>query len=210
MVEQDRRRQRDPQAAAARTLSEDERSEALLRSRQEAANVYKPDRVRLLLIAHAPPSDASRYFYFEEVGTQDALFRHVVKGLWGSIPGRSAKPAWLNRLRAEGVFLIDVLESPFDGSDLSAHVPAVLSRCQQLAPQHVILIKADVYDSCFEPLRAAGLPVVKQRVYFPGSGRQGQFESGFASALRQIGWGRNASVTSAPGCSPKLPHPGRP
>ena len=57
-----------------------------------------------------------------------------------------------------------------------------------LEPDHVILIKADVFDAAFTHLQGEGLPVVDQRISFPGSGRQREFEASFATALEKIAW----------------------
>lgn len=35
--------------------------------RRAAADRYRPQRVRLLLVAHAPPNNTERYFYYEDV-----------------------------------------------------------------------------------------------------------------------------------------------
>jgi hypothetical protein len=55
---------------------------AARRAREAAAALYRPQRVRLLLVAEAPPSALNRYFYFEDVRDQDSLFRYVSKRCW--------------------------------------------------------------------------------------------------------------------------------
>ena len=50
---------------------------------------------------------------------------------------------------------------------------------------------ATVYDTAFQPLMHAGLPVVDERIPFPGSGQQVRFGYVFDRALRSIGWGRS-------------------
>lgn len=77
---------------------------------REAAEKYRPERVRLLLVAHAPPDRVERYFYFEQVREKDDLFRYVVQGLFGTMPDREHKRAWLGRLRDAGVFLVDLVD----------------------------------------------------------------------------------------------------
>ena len=47
------------------------------RRRREAARRYKPEQIDTLLVAEAPPTALDRYFYFDDVQTQDSLFRHV-------------------------------------------------------------------------------------------------------------------------------------
>src|SRR6185503_13396991 len=45
--------------------------------RRTAAKKYQPNRVRLLLVAEAPPAEESLYFYFEDHGSREALFDEV-------------------------------------------------------------------------------------------------------------------------------------
>lgn len=155
--------------------------------RKTAATKYRPPEIRLLLVAEAPPEDVTRYFYFEKVTTQDSLFRYVCKGLYGEAPDRSDKSSWLNRLRNDGVFLIDLSPEPVSPgwNGHQAQSAELVQRCLQLKPQKVILIKAPVFDAAYEPLREAGLPVSSVRIPFPGSGQQKRFEQLFATALQE-------------------------
>jgi hypothetical protein len=153
--------------------------------RVEAAERYRPEHIRLLLIAEAPPEAEDRYFYFHDVHTQDSLFRYVARSLLPDAqPTRENKPVLLAQLRDRGVFLIDLKQDPVDGTALTAYVPDLLRRVQELNPDRIVLIKATVYDAAYAALAAAGLPVSSIRVPFPGSGRQKQFEEAFARATR--------------------------
>ncbi len=162
-----------------------------LKERLKAAKKYRPETVRLLLVAEAPPCTLDRYFYFEDVQTQDSLFRYVWEGLTGEKAGdRDRKPAQLAALRDAGVFLIDLHEENISKPSLkvlSGCVPGLIERCETLSPEHVILIKSSVYDTSFEPLRDAGLPVVDERLPFPGSGQQRKFLDGFTRAVEEAG-----------------------
>ncbi|OBG09548.1 hypothetical protein A5768_15215 [Mycolicibacterium fortuitum] len=130
------------------------------------------------------PADDDRYFYFPDVAQHDWLFRAVVRAILPNTePTRSNKASLLAELRDRGVFLIDLKPDPVDGSPLSPYVPALLDRIVELAPERIILIKADVYDAAYPALAAAGLPVSKVRVPFPSSGRQREFAVAFGQAL---------------------------
>jgi hypothetical protein len=118
------------------------------------------------------------------VRAHDSLFRHVAKAILGQTPARNEKANALAQLRERGVFLIDLCADPVDGAPLSTHVPALIRRVRKLAPAKVILIKATVYDNAFAALRDADLPVVDERVPFPGSGQQRRFAAAFERALR--------------------------
>lgn len=152
---------------------------------------FRPDQVRLLLVAEAPPAASDRYFYFPTVGQHDSLFRYVVRLLLGVEPSRANKIPTLARLRDLGVYLVDVSQNPIaEGDDY--WVETLIRRVSRLDPDHVILIKATVFDRCYVRLASAGLPVVNVRVPFPGSGQQAKFETAFRRALRMVGWRRPA------------------
>ncbi|MFL0156548.1 hypothetical protein [Mycobacteroides chelonae] len=154
------------------------------RRRATASERYRPDRVRLLLVAQSPPDAADRYFYFTDVATQDSLFRSVARAILPHTePTRDNKASLLAQLRDHGVFLIDLKPDPVDGAPLSPYVPALLTRIAELAPERIVLIKADVFDTAYSALAAAGLPVSKVRIPFPSSGRQGEFAEAFGRAL---------------------------
>jgi hypothetical protein len=111
------------------------------RGRAAAAN-YKPDRVRLLLVAEAPPNSEERYFYFEDVREQDSLFRYVCKVLFGTTPDGASKSYLLGKLKDEEVFLIDLMEDPVGPRKHSEFVSELIARCREIGPEKVILIKA--------------------------------------------------------------------
>jgi hypothetical protein len=157
--------------------------------RRTAARRYRPATIELLLVAEAPPPALDRYFYFPEVISHDSLFRNVASTIFGADPTREGKAELLAQLKARGVFLVDLKEDPVDGAeDLSPYVPNLIERIRALAPEKIILIKANVYDTAYPALAEAGLPVVAVRIPFPGHGRQGQFKAAFAQALEQAGW----------------------
>jgi hypothetical protein len=157
--------------------------------RDQAAERYKPEHIRLLLVAETPPvtqpSDPPRYFYFEAVSKHDGLFRGVVRAVLKVEPDRASKARLLDRLRERGVFLIDLKPDPSDPRPFSDFVPSLIERCRALRPERIILIKANVFDEAFAALKAANLPVVNVRVPFPGSGRQAEFAQQFAKAMRK-------------------------
>lgn len=159
------------------------------RRREQAAARYRPEVVRLLLVAEAPPSELDRYFYFEDVGTHDGLFRYVVKTVLDEEPSRSGKARQLAALRDRGVYLIDLKIDPKIGDErLGAYVEDLVARAVALDPSYLITIKANVCTLCQGPLRDAGLHVSDERLPFPSTGRQGDFETKMKRALRAISW----------------------
>lgn len=168
-----------------------------LRRRQRAARRYKPDEVKLLLVAESPPrgkpGESERYFYFENVAKHDSLFLSIAKELLKTDPQRSAKRQLLRELQKRGVFLVDLKPDPTDPRPLPTHVPQLIRTCKRLQPQKIILIKVDVYDAAYADLAQAGLPVVNERIPFPGSGRQTEFRNQFGRALRRRPTAANVS-----------------
>ncbi len=158
-----------------------------LERRRASAERFRPNHVKLLLVAEAPPGDESRYFYFGAVTEHDSLFRYVVKGVLGVLPARAGKDELLAQLQDRGVYLIDLSETP-DTSEPEGKVPGLIDRCRRLAPDAIILIKTGIYDVAHTSLVAAGLPVINARIPFPGSGHQREFEAVFAVALRDSGF----------------------
>ncbi len=155
-----------------------------------AARKYRPSKVRLLLVAEAPPCDADRYFYFEDVDRHDWLFRYVWEGLTGAKPERADKANHLAALRDAGVFLIDLHQDHINhpkAAALAPRVPGLIDRCRALHPERIVLIKSIVHDVAFEPMRAAGLPVADARIPFPASGQQRNFLDLFRAAVDGAG-----------------------
>ena len=167
------------------TKRADRESSKARAKRVRAAGKYKPATVDLLLVAEAPPSALDRYFYFADVMEHDSLFRYVVRAVLKREPTRGAKGEFLSLLKEKGTFLIDLKVDPLDASHLTEHVPDLVRRCRRLRPRKIILIKSTVYDAAYRPLREAGLPVVDERVPFPGSGQQLRFLEAFGRALRK-------------------------
>jgi hypothetical protein len=92
-------------SASARRRTAMIKIETPLDRRAEAAKKYRPGRIRLMLVAEAPPVDEARYFYYEDVQEHDSLFRYVVRGILGVEPTRANKSKLLEVLKQAGVCL---------------------------------------------------------------------------------------------------------
>ena len=178
----ERRRQQQAPRDGGERYSREEQERARAR-RARAARRFKPEKVRLLLVAEAAPEALDRYFYFPDVRTQDSLFREVYRVITGREPSRERKVEQLAELHDLGVFLIDLQSDPFDERLLAVHVPRLVARCRRLDPERIVLIKVDVFDAAYRPLRDAGFAVSDVRIPFPGSGQQARFRELFARAL---------------------------
>ena len=159
-----------------------ERTQARAR-RQREARKFRPAKIEVLLVAEAPPTALDRYFYFTDVREHDDLFRYVYRAVLEREPTRERKAEHLAELCDRGVFLIDLSPDPLREELLSAFVPGLARRCRQLNPGKIILIKTTVYDAAYQALVDAELPVIDERVPFPGSGQQRRFLEHFPRAL---------------------------
>jgi hypothetical protein len=106
----------------------------------------------------------------------------VYRVITGREPSRERKAEQLAELRDLGVYLIDLQSDPFDERPLDVHVPRLVARCRRLDPERIVLIKVNVFDAAYGPLRDAGFAVSDVRIPFPASGQQRRFEELFAHA----------------------------
>lgn len=165
---------------------------------------WKPGRVRLLLIAESAPADGGdianrRFFYDEQLTGKDGLFREVVRALYNNpalTSGPSAKKPWLEKLRSDGVFLIDLATVPVNEFGLAARAAALarnvavtVGTTSELEPDGVVLVKRNVFDLLEQPMRQAGLPLLHDEfIPFPGSGQQKRFRERFGVTLNRAGF----------------------
>lgn len=163
---------------------------------------WKPETVRLLLIAESAPDDGGdlanrRFFYDDALTSKDGLFREVVRALYDNpelISGPVAKTAWLEKLKFDGVYLIDLATAPVNhhrdlerAASLAQNVEETVTLSSELRPEGVVLVKKNVFDLLARPIRSAGLPLLHDEfIPFPGSGQQRRFRERFAHALNSI------------------------
>jgi hypothetical protein len=163
---------------------------------------WKPEHVRLLLIAESAPDDGGdianrRFFYDEDLTGKDGLFREVVRALYYDPKlesGPNAKKPWLEKLKADGVYLIDLAAVPVNYNSpaerlgvLRRSVDETVALATSLAPAGIVLVKQNIFDLLERPVRAAGLPLVHDDfIPFPGSGQQKRFRERFAGAMMRL------------------------
>src|SRR6266508_2237814 len=101
---------------------------------------YRPRSVSFLLVAESPPPvedpDEPRsrpFFYSPRLSHKDQLFRAVVEAVYGhSLPSgeqsAQVKLPWLDRLRDDGVYLIDLVPCPWGELESDS----IKRRCRRL------------------------------------------------------------------------------
>ncbi len=175
-----------------------------LSMRRNTSLYYKPEKVKVLFIAEAPPCAEERYFYFGDVFEKDSLWVELTKALYRNEFGKTStsaerkrKGSWLQRFCEDGYYLIDAVETPVQPGEGTRLIRDNMNRLTNVIkiinPNHIILIKATVYDILYNHLRRANLPVVNKRIPFPAAGRQGEFHEAMRRALDEIGMPPNAN-----------------
>lgn len=162
-----------------------------------AREKYRPQSIKLMFIAEAPPCTEGQFFYFENVLKGDSLFLHVIRAVFPDLEGmetkelRARKEEMLYRFRDEGYFLED---SVFDvipkGTSAKDKEKAVVGGQQNLVERitpyktstKFILLSALVFRTNYELLKKEGFDILNEQIIpFPGSGQQGKFKQGMAS-----------------------------
>lgn len=151
---------------------------------------YKPETIKLLLIAESPPPapeiQSSRQFYYSErIRKDDRLFINTIKALYPEVEDakepelEAEKETWLKRLQKDGVYMIEALDDSQEHEvtkkqrqeRIANSLPGILGKVKALANPEtkIILIKSNVFDVAAGPLRQAGYTVLNtELVDYPG------------------------------------------
>jgi hypothetical protein len=174
---------------------------------------YKPETIRVLFIAEAPPAFRfNRLFYFEDLRDGDTLFLEMMKTLYGSgvgftengfSPGSSSegirrrKSELLARFMREGYFLIDASEAPMPDRAsasqklalLRASVPRLIVRLKEFAVDKntpIVLIGGVTYSACAQSLMNLGFNVINEAMIdHPARGGQLRFRQKLRCTLQR-------------------------
>jgi hypothetical protein len=159
---------------------------------------HRPDPVRLVFVAEAPPPpESDRFFYFENVRRGDALFLNVMRAVYRDVRAidpddvaliRSRKRELLEAFKRDGFYLIDASDTsmPRKASDavkrrlLREALPTLRETIADLRDGRrqlpFVLISATVYDVCRDPLVRSGVNVLNSEpIDFPLGNWQDRF-----------------------------------
>jgi hypothetical protein len=180
---------------------------------KRAMERYRPDPLRLLFIAEAPPAyKVNRLFYFHDIQTGDALYLEMMKVIYGAQIGftegegfarplsakdvRGRKSELLDRFASDGYFLIDASERPMpDGATTSAKLallrqslPGLMIRVKYLLGGQdipIVLIGGVTHEACFDSLQEEGYHVINEEmINHPARGGQLLFRKKLRGALK--------------------------
>ncbi len=157
---------------------------------------YRPEVLKILLVGESPPDPGAgerRFFYAPTLG-YDNLYRGVAMAVYGDRDDFNIqnKTNTLERLRDEGFWLIDAVESPVNKLSsasrrraINAAVPLLVERCTELAPERGVIICQDpVYQAAAPALRTAGVKLLhSEALPFPLGNWRAKFIGGFREVL---------------------------
>jgi hypothetical protein len=157
-------------------------TDAAWNRRREAARKYRPNRIRLLVVAESPPAEPERYFYFEDADSHDELFDALCEVLFEAAPAGEKAP-YLKELKRRGVYVTELKpDAPRDGESLAPYIAPFALNLYDLAPERIVLVSADVY-AAYGPLKKDGHPVVDVRIPAPSAKDGVKFRQAFRQAL---------------------------
>lgn len=163
---------------------------------------YRPEHIKVLLIAESPPPPAhiqsSRQFYYtDRIRKDDRLFTNTIWALYPETANlteaelEDKKVEWLRRFQADGWYMIEALEESQKHEvtkkqrqeRIGDSIPRLIERIRELAEPDtkLILIKSNVYDKAAAPLREAGFDVLNtELVDYPGHFNQKAYRAKLA------------------------------
>jgi len=160
---------------------------------------YKPDKIKYLLIAEAPPDENSnRFFYYECVDEKDSLFLETMKVLYpddynDTKAVRKRKKQFLKKFKEDGFYLIDSTDQPMPNfsrskklKQIRKSLPLLKEKVSSLLRKNtkIILISSTVYKICEEPLKSMGFNIINEEMIdFPGSGGQLKYRTKLAKLI---------------------------
>jgi len=165
---------------------------------------YKPEVIKFLLIAEAPPKvESKRFFYFEDVQNGDSLFLETMKVLYPDDCSvtknvRRQKRKFLERFKNDRFYLIDATDTPMEDSrpaekreQIKKSLPSLIKKIRSVASEDtkIILISSTVYNVAVHVLKLEGFNVINEcMIDFPGSGGQAKFRNKISALLQKYGW----------------------
>ena len=157
-----------------------------------AREKYRPEYIKLMFIAEAPPCSNDRFFYFDDVKKGDSLFLHVIRAVFPDLEGwetkqiRAKKEELLYRFKDAGYFLEDSAAESIPKGTTTRNKERILAESQQDLISRIelykkqtkfVLLSATVFKVNYIPLKDEGFNILNEvAIPFPGSGQQNKFK----------------------------------
>ncbi|MBN2668443.1 MAG: hypothetical protein JXR60_04365 [Bacteroidales bacterium] len=162
---------------------------------QEAREKYRPERVKLIFLAEAPPCKEGHFFYFEDVPKGDSLFLHVIRAVFPDLEKidtkelRKRKEEMLFRFAEAGYFLEESVSVAIPKGTknkeavILEHQADLLNRLDRYkANTKFVLLSSGVFKVNYETMKSKGFNILNDfMIPFPGSGQQGKFKEGISN-----------------------------
>ncbi len=165
---------------------------------------YKPERVKCLLIAEAPPKSVEgRFFYNPACEKRDFLFRAVMSVMREVFPDftidcrRGRKHECLQEFKERGFYLIDAVDIPINDMGRKERERIIRENLEEklkeieglgiLKSGVIILIKRSIFEVFYQELKRRGFRIAQDGyIPFPSSGRQREFREKFKRCLKKV------------------------
>jgi len=168
----------------------------ILKKIEESREKYKPNEIKTVIVAEAPPDSIERFFYYESVNEADYLFIGIMKVLYPdaiekykiSKRNPKIKELILQQFQEDGFYLLDLFELPLtlNTDNEIVAVKKLISKlencCSSKTP--IILVKVNVYDFAYEKLKQK-FNVINKRIEFPSTGNQIKFHEKFEEVINK-------------------------
>lgn len=159
---------------------------------------YLPNKIKVLFVAEAKPDADDRFFYYDNVKTDDYLYLHMMYALYGKTKDdqqdlRDNKGEFLNKFKEDGYYLVDAVDEIKVRTKPAVRIKAIRANAdiktdeiELLLSQHgtrdtkVVIIAATVFKGLYEHIKDKFNVINNTPIYFPSNGQQSAF-------LRQMG-----------------------
>jgi Domain of unknown function (DUF6602) len=166
---------------------------------------YRPEKLRLVFVAEAPPaSESDRFFYFHDVRNHDALFLNLVRAVYRDVRAvkdvsliRQRKAELLEAFKRDGLYLIDASDRPMPKGASDAEkirilvkaLPTLRAKVEELSTGDrrlpFVLISGNVNAACRAELERVGANVRnREPIDFPFGNWQARFHKQMSDVLR--------------------------
>lgn len=148
---------------------------AVLKRFEDLRTMYRPKRLRLLVLGESPPDPDQgepRFFYDTTVSRHQYVFLGMMEALYGARSDEvtRSKTEWLRRFQADGFWMLDALDAPSESrkrtdrlAALRKAAPDVVERVKTLASAGGVILCHPLADEALRPfLRKAGIPLLHE------------------------------------------------
>ena len=163
---------------------------ATVQDKEIIRQLYKPDRIKVLLVGESPPS-SRRFFYEGDTLTQ--YTREAFARVFGEVCGLS-NGEFLEFFQSSGFYLDDLCLMPVNGLTPAArkacHREGVSPLAKRLAaskPEYIVAIMKGIGEYVKQAIVQAGLDENQfECIPFGGNGRQGEYRARLAGILQRL------------------------